>query len=56
MKTWILGVMMMAGMAMSAQHRGEKRDHLKPEQRAELRAKEMTLALDLNEKQMCVRF
>lgn len=51
MKTWILAIMMMAGISMSAQHKGEMRDNLKPEQRAELRAKEMTLALDLNDKQ-----
>lgn len=51
MKTWILAIMMVAGMTMSAQQRGEKREQLKPEQRAELRAKEMALALDLNDKQ-----
>lgn len=51
MKNLIVAVIMMAGVAMSAQHRGEKREHFKPEQRAELKAKEMTLALNLNEKQ-----
>jgi periplasmic protein CpxP/Spy len=51
MKTLILAIMMVAGMTVSAQQRVEKGEQLKPEQRAELRAKEMTLALDLNERQ-----
>lgn len=51
MKTWILATVMMFGLAVNAQHRGDKQDRLKPEQRAELRAKEMTLALNLNDKQ-----
>ena len=61
MRTWILAVMMMTGLAMNAQH-GERRhegkkhdkgqkEHFTPEQRAELRTKEMTLALDLTNKQ-----
>jgi periplasmic protein CpxP/Spy len=61
MRTWILAVMMMTGLAMNAQHgdrrhEGKKHDkgqkeHFTPEQRAELRTKEMTLALDLTDKQ-----
>ena len=51
MKTWILAAAMVFGLAVNAQHRGEKQDMLKPEQRAELRAKEMTLELNLNDKQ-----
>jgi protein CpxP len=51
MKTWILAAVMMAGLTLSAQEKGEQREPLKPEQRAELHAKKMTLALDLNEKQ-----
>lgn len=51
MKTWILAIMMMAGVTLNAQEKGERHEQLKPEQRAELRAKEMTLTLDLNEKQ-----
>lgn len=61
MKTWILALAMMAGMAMNAQH-GERRhegkkhgrehmDHFTPEQRAELQTKKLTLELDLTEKQ-----
>lgn len=42
---------MMLGLAAGAQQRGEKHERLKPEQRAELKAKEMTLALNLNDKQ-----
>lgn len=51
MKTWILATVMMLGLTMSAQQRGAADMKLKPEQRAELKAKEMTLALNLNEKQ-----
>lgn len=61
MKTWILVVVMMMGVAMNAQHGerrhegkmrgGERMEHFTPEQRAELQVKKMTLALDLNEKQ-----
>jgi Spy/CpxP family protein refolding chaperone len=64
MKTWILAIAMMTGVTMSAQDGGRKTDrphhdkeriehraHLTPEQRAELRAKQLTLALDLSDKQ-----
>lgn len=64
MKTWILAIAMMMGVTMSAQNDGRKTDrpnhdkrrmeqkaHLTPEQRTELRAKQLTLALDLNDKQ-----
>lgn len=51
MKTWILAVVMMIGLTASAQHRDARHETLKPEQRAELAAKKMTLALNLNEKQ-----
>jgi protein CpxP len=51
MKTWILAAVMMMGLTISAQHRDGKHEPLKPEQRAELRAKQMTLALNLNDKQ-----
>jgi periplasmic protein CpxP/Spy len=62
MKTWIVAMAMMMGVTMSAQehgrkHHGEKgpekeqRDPLTPEQHAELRAKKLTLALDLTDKQ-----
>lgn len=61
MKTWILAIVMMMGFAMNAQH-GERRhnekrhgkehtEHFTPEQKAELQAKKMTLALDLSDKQ-----
>jgi protein CpxP len=61
MKTWILALVMMVGIAVNAQpgerrHEGRKhsREHVErftPEQRAELQVKKMTLALDLTEKQ-----
>ena len=51
MKTWILALMMVVGISASAQHGREKHTQFTPEQRAELQAKRMTLALDLNEKQ-----
>jgi len=62
MKTWILAMAMMAGVTMSAQHhdrrhddeRGPKKEHREsftPEQKAELRAKHLTLKLDLTDKQ-----
>lgn len=64
MKTWILAIAMMTGVVMNAQdgdrrtdkpehgkHRMEHRDKLTPEQRTELKAKKLTLALDLNDKQ-----
>lgn len=64
MKTWILAIAMMTGVTMTAQDGGNKTDrphhgkermeqraHLTPEQRTELRAKQLTLALDLNDKQ-----
>lgn len=51
MKTWILAVAMMAAVTVSAQESKMMHEPLKPEQRAELRAKEMTLELSLTEKQ-----
>jgi hypothetical protein len=66
MKTWILAMAMMMGVAMNAQpgegrhDRGSKdgehhgwghRDNFTPEQRTELRVKHLTLALDLTDKQ-----
>ena len=51
MKTWILAAAMVLGMSMSAQEKGPRPEPLKPEQRAELQVKKMTLALDLNDKQ-----
>lgn len=62
MKTWILAMAMMMGVTMSAQEhhkrhdggRGPHKEHhepLSPEQRAELKAKKLTLALDLTDKQ-----
>lgn len=61
MKTWILAMAMMMGFAMNAQSGNRKMDGNRPEkehhnpftpaQRAELRAKKLTLALDLNDKQ-----
>ena len=51
MKTWILAAVMMMGLTVSAQHRESRPEALKPEQKAELRAKKMTLALNLNDKQ-----
>lgn len=51
MKMWILAMAMIVGIGANAQNRKEHGEPLKPEQRAELQAKKMTLALDLNEKQ-----
>lgn len=51
MKTWILAAVMMMGLTVSAQHKDDRHEPLKPEQRAELQAKKMTLALNLNSKQ-----
>ena len=51
MKMWILAMTMMVGLAANAQEQKKHHEPLKPEQRAELQAKKMTLALDLNEKQ-----
>ena len=62
MKTLILAMMMVAGVTMNAQpndakkfdHKGPRTEHhepFTPEQRAELRAKHLTLALDLTDKQ-----
>ena len=65
MKTWILAMAMMMGVAMNAQpgegrpqrgpegkhHGKEQRDHFTPEQRTELKVKHLTLALDLTDKQ-----
>lgn len=51
MKMWILAMAMMVGVGVNAQDRKQRPEPLKPEQRAELQAKRMTLALDLNEKQ-----
>lgn len=51
MKTWILAAAMIMGLSLSAQPKDEKHEPLKPEQRAELQVKKLTLALDLNDKQ-----
>ncbi|RZJ76352.1 MAG: hypothetical protein EOO45_02605, partial [Flavobacterium sp.] len=52
MKTWILAGVLIMGMTMSAQTKSDgNRDEMKPEQRATIQAKEMTLALSLNDKQ-----
>lgn len=51
MKTWILAAAMVFAVSMSAQEKGPRPEPLKPEQRAELQVKKMTLALDLNDKQ-----
>lgn len=51
MKMWILAMAMAVSVGASAQDRKEHHEPLKPEQRAELQSKRMTLALDLNEKQ-----
>lgn len=62
MKTWILAMTMMAGMSMVAQapagkpfahnrHERVQREHLTPQQRAELKSKQLTLKLDLSDKQ-----
>lgn len=64
MKTWILAMAMMTGVLMNAQdgerrmeraphgkERMEHREKLTPEQRTELKAKQLTLALDLTDKQ-----
>ena len=50
MKTLILAAAMMVGVVVSAQDKRERPEPLKPEQRAELRVKQMDLALDLNER------
>lgn len=51
MRMWILAMTMTVAVAANAQDKKHLREHFKPEQRAELQAKRMTLALDLNEKQ-----
>jgi len=51
MKMWILAMTMMVAAGVNAQDKKQHREPFKPEQRAELQAKRMTLALDLNEKQ-----
>jgi hypothetical protein len=62
MKTWILAMTMMAGMSMVAQapadkpfahnrHERMQKEHLTPQQRAELKSKQLTLKLDLTDKQ-----
>lgn len=61
MKTWILAIAMMMGVTMSAQHGEQKMDRraegreqhekLSPEQRTELKSKQLTLALGLSDKQ-----
>ena len=51
MKTLILAAVMMVGVVVSAQDKKERPEPLKPEQRAELRVKQIDLALDLNDKQ-----
>lgn len=62
MKTWILAMTMMAGMSMAAQtladkpfahnrHEKLQKEHFTPQQRAELKSKQLTLKLDLTDKQ-----
>ena len=51
MKTWILAMTMMMGLALNAQEKRERPEPLTTEQRTELQVKRMTLALDLNEQQ-----
>lgn len=51
MKMWILAMAMMVGFGANAQEQKKHREHFTQEQRAELKAKKMTLALDLNQKQ-----
>lgn len=51
MKTWILAAVIMIGVAVTAQEKKDRHEPLKPEQRVELRVKQMDLALDLNDKQ-----
>lgn len=51
MKSLILAAAMMIGVVASAQDKRERPEPLKPEQRAELRVKQMDLALDLDDKQ-----
>lgn len=54
MKTWILAVVLAIGINAGAQERKQRHEHVKmnPEQRTELQVKQMTLALDLSDKQM----
>jgi protein CpxP len=62
MRTWILAATMMMGVSMAAQapadkpqahtrHEKMQREHLTPQQRAELKSKQLTLKLDLSDKQ-----
>lgn len=61
MKTWILAIMVIVGVAMNAQsgerrhegkrHGKERMEQFTPEQKTELQVKRMTLALDLTDKQ-----
>lgn len=64
MKTWILAATMMMGVSMAAQapadapaphgrHQKMEKEHLNltPQQRAELKSKQLTLKLDLTDKQ-----
>ncbi|MHA3787604.1 hypothetical protein ACX0HA_05275 [Flavobacterium hauense] len=51
MKMWILAMAMIVCTGANAQDKKEHREPLKPEHRAELQAKRMTLTLDLNENQ-----
>lgn len=51
MKMWILAMTMTVAVAANAQDKKHYREHFTTEQRAQLKAKRMTLALDLNEKQ-----
>lgn len=62
MKTWIVALAMMMGVTMTAQEHGRKhdgergprkehRENFTPEQKAELKAKQLTLKLDLTDKQ-----
>lgn len=51
MKTLILAAVMMVGVAVTAQEKKDRPEPMKPEQRVELRVKQMDLTLDLNDKQ-----
>jgi selenocysteine-specific translation elongation factor len=51
MKKWLIGVMMIAGLASFAQEKEMRKEKLTAEQRTELQVKKMTLSLDLNAQQ-----
>jgi len=57
MKMWILAMTMTVAVAANAQDKKHYREHFTTEQRAQLKAKRMTLALDLkNSKKMCSNY